>query len=81
MLDPDTFLTTLYVAVDDFCKACKIRDRLAPRPGPAAALCPSEVATLAIFAQWGQFRSERAFYRYAARHLRSAFPALPDRRS
>ena len=79
VLDPDTFLTALYVSVDDVCQACKIRDRLAPHPGPAAALCPSEVVTLVIFAQWGRFASERAFYRYAARHLRGAFPALPDR--
>ena len=76
MLSPDTFLLTLYVLVDDFCK-----DHLAwpVRPGPAASLCPSEVVTLAVFSQWAQFRSERAFFRYAVRHLRSAFPGLPDR--
>ncbi len=76
MLDTDTFLTTLYVAVDDFCKSRVARPR---HPGPAAALTPSEVVTLALCAQWGRFPSERAFYRYAARQLRSAFPALPDR--
>jgi len=37
------------------------------------------VVTLAIFGQWAQFPSERAFYRYAQRHLRLAFPTLPDR--
>jgi Transposase DDE domain len=32
-----------------------------------------------VFGQWAQFPSERAFYRYAVRHLRAAFPTLPDR--
>ena len=54
MLSPDTFLLTLYVLVDDFCK-----DHLpvSIRPGPAASLNRSEVLTLAIFSQWGQFKS------------------------
>src|SRR5215472_8221477 len=76
MYDVDTFLTILYVTVDDFIKT---QPAAAPRPGPAAALCPSEVSTLALFSQWRQFESERAFYRYAVRHLRSAFPSLPER--
>lgn len=75
MLDVDTFLTILYVMVDDFChsrppKRC---------PGPDASLSPSEVITLAIFARWGRFASERDFYRYAETKLRGAFPTLPDR--
>jgi hypothetical protein len=75
MLDVDTFLTTLYVMVDDFCQS------RAPkmRPGPEASLCASEVITLAIFARWSRFASERDFYRYAQTKLRSAFPTLPDR--
>src|SRR5262245_9664242 len=66
----------MYVLVDDFCMAY-----LAPaaRPGPAAALSRSEVVALAVFGQWGVFRSERGFYRYARRRLRGAFPTLPDR--
>lgn len=76
MLTPDTFLLTLYVTVDDFCKVHR-----APRyhPGPRSGLCESEVVTLCTYGQWRQFRSERAFYRYAARHLKSAFPLLPER--
>ncbi|WP_211221449.1 hypothetical protein [Ktedonobacter racemifer] len=35
--------------------------------------------TLALFGQWVQFPSERAFYRYAEYHLRKAFPQLPNR--
>ena len=34
---------------------------------------------MALFGQWVQFKSERAFYRYASHHLREAFPRLPDR--
>jgi|SRR5215207_79296 len=80
MLDPDTFLTALYVTVDDCCKACKMRDdRARLHPGPAAALSPSEVVTLALFAEWRTFPSERAFYRFAVTHLRPAFPRLPAR--
>jgi hypothetical protein len=76
MVDPITFLTQLYVMVDDFCQS-----QLPPEhvPGPAAALARSEVVTLALFAQWNWFTSERDFYRYADRRLRGAFPALPHR--
>ena len=76
MVDVDTFLTTLYVMVDDFCKTS-----LPPEthPGPEAALSRSETVTLAIFGQWQGFGSERGFYRYAQRHLRPAFPQLPAR--
>ena len=78
MVDVDTFLTTLYVTVDDFCKASLPAES---HPGPHAALSRSEVLTLAIFGQWQEFGSERGFYRYAQRHLRLAFPSLPTRSS
>jgi hypothetical protein len=48
MVDIDTFLTTLYVMVDDFCKTALPAES---PPGPAAALSRSEVLTLAIFGQ------------------------------
>ena len=35
--------------------------------------------TLALFARWGRFSSERDFYRYAEARLLDAFPTLPDR--
>src|SRR5512144_612213 len=76
MVDSDTFLTTLYVMIDDFCKS-----HFPPkhRGGAPASLTPSEVLTLALFGQGQHFSSERGFYRYAQRHLRVAFPTLPDR--
>ena len=76
MVDVDTFLTTLYVLVDDF---CMLSLPPAPHPGPQAAFSRSEVVTLALFGQWQGFGSERGFYRYAQRHLRAAFPQLPTR--
>ena len=76
MVDVDTFLTTLYVMVDDFCHSHPPKDR---RGGPEPSLTPSEVVTLAIFSRWNRFSSERNFYRYARRHLRDAFPTLPHR--
>ena len=76
MVDTDTFLTTLYAMVDDFCKIFLPTEGHA---GPPAALSHSEVVTLAIYGQWQGFGSERGFYRYAQRHLRAAFPQLPTR--
>lgn len=76
MRDLDTFLSILHVLVDDALKAAPVRTQ---RPGSKPGLSASEVATLGMAAQWKQFPSERAFVRYALRHLRSAFPGLPDR--
>jgi hypothetical protein len=76
MLDTDTFVTSLYVAVDDFCQSHLLP---AVAPGLHPALTRSEVVTLALFSQWAPFASERDFYRWALRHLRGAFPRLPDR--
>ncbi len=77
MLDMDTFLTTLYVIVDNFCQSRVPAQR--PAAGPEASLSSSEVVTLAIFARWSRFASERDFYRYAQTYLREAFPTLPNR--
>jgi hypothetical protein len=80
MLDADTFLTRLYVAVDEYCKREGIPAHALPgHRGPAPALAPSEVVTLAVYAQWARFASERAFYRHASACLRGAFPRLPAR--
>jgi hypothetical protein len=60
MVDVDTFLTILYVIADDFCHSHPPKKRSGP-PLPLRG----EVITLALFARWGRFSSERDFYRYA----------------
>jgi hypothetical protein len=73
-MDLDSFLVSLYVLVDDWCHE---RHPYSPRkPGRPALLSDPEVLTLAIFAQWPRFRSERDFWRFASAHLRPYFPKL-----
>jgi len=76
MIDFETFLTELYVMVDDFCKSKLDEER---RPSPKMSLSRSEIVTLAIVGQWGWLGSERGFYRYLCAHFRPAFPRLPHR--
>lgn len=76
MVDLDTFLTALYVVVDEICQR---QGPEPPHPGPVPALSRSEVVTLAIFGQWAHFPSERAFLRFAAQQLRGCFPRLVSR--
>jgi len=77
MIDTDTFVTALYVIVDDICNS-EPTER-GSTPGPDAQLSTSEIVTLAMFAQFRHFVSERDFYRFADRNLRAAFPGLPHR--
>ena len=72
-MDLDSFLTELYVVLDDWWQAQPTRRR---RPGRPSRLSPSEVLTLAVVAQWPRWRSERDFWRFADRHLRPWFPQL-----
>lgn len=77
-LDLETFLTTLYVRVDDLYQQT-IRPQLPPCGGPAPQLSDSEVLCLGLAAQWRSgvpWKSERGFLRYAFKHLRALFPAL-----
>ena len=60
-MDPDTFLATLYVVVDECCTALPMERRGGPRP----SLTRSEAVTLALYSQWGRFGSERDCYRQA----------------
>lgn len=76
MIDYETFLTILYVMIDDFCNSQLAAE---VKPGRKATLSRSELMTLAIAGQWFWFGSERGFYRFAQRHLLAAFPGLPRR--
>lgn len=75
MVDIDLFITAVFFLVDNFFKG----DPLPPQPGPDCKFTASEAITLLIFSQWGRFLSERDFYRFAYKKLRSAFPDLPSR--
>ncbi len=75
MVDADTFLTTLYVTVDELMARMAL-PRCSGRP---MALSRSEVVTLALYGQWAHFGGEGAFYRYADARLRDAFPRWPAR--
>jgi hypothetical protein len=80
MCDYDTFLSELYVCIDDFGKGHPaLLAQLLHAPGEETALSPSEVATLSIFGQWARFRSEGDFYRFALQRLRPLFPSLTTR--
>ncbi len=75
-MDLDTFVTTVYVLLDDYCKAQAIT--WARAPGPLPSLTVSEVLSLVLLSRWARFGSDRGFYRFASHHLRGAFPRLPD---
>lgn len=80
MLSPDTFLLTLYVRVDDFCKTRPaLVEGCEGSRGKERALSVSEVITLCVFSQWVRFRTERGFYQFAEQKLRDLFPNLPRR--
>ena len=72
-LDLDTFLTAVYVVVDELYQEQVARSKPV-RWGKAAEVSDSEVLTLAILAQWQPRRSEAAFLRYVAAHWRGYFP-------
>lgn len=77
MFDPETFVTEVYVSVDDL-----VRVSFPPPPpkrGQQPALCRSEVLTLSLVSQSAFFSSERAFYRWISGPGRALFPRLPDR--
>ncbi len=76
MLDLDTFLTALYTVVDDL--YLERVARFTNRPGPVPTLSDSEVLTLSVCAEWGQWDSERGFWRWACKHLTHLFPHLVD---
>ena len=76
MLDNETFLTELYVMIDDF---TKLNGPPKVKPGPQAGLSLSEIVTLAVAGQWFWYGSERGFYRYIKREWLTAFPDLPTR--
>lgn len=74
-MDLDTFITTVYVMIDDYCKSEDIG--WAKKTGTSPSLTISEVLSLVLMSRWQRFCSDRDFYRFANQHLRAAFPTLP----
>ena len=77
-LDLETFLTILYVRVDDLYWQV-IRPQMPACGGPTPHLSDSEVLCLGLAAQWRSgvpWKSERGFLRYACKYLRPLFPGL-----
>jgi hypothetical protein len=75
--DLDTFVTALYVTIDD---ALRMRPELRPwRPkvGIAPKISDSELCTLAVLQALLGFTSETRFLRHARAHLRGWFPYIP----
>lgn len=80
-MDLDTFLTTLYVLVDDWYKTTIVPTQ-ATRPGAKATMSESEVLTVALAGQWRvgvPWRSERGVVRYMHAHGRGWFPTMLQR--
>lgn len=75
-MDLDSFLTELYVLLDDALQAALPTPAAPRRAGRPPRLSRSEVLTLAVVAQWPRWRSERDCWRYARAHLRPLFPHL-----
>jgi hypothetical protein len=77
-LDLETFLTTLYVIVDDLYQR-QIRPQMPPHGGPEPQLSDSEVLCLGLAAQWRSgvpWKSERGCLRWLRQHGRALFPGL-----
>ena len=77
-LDLETFLTALYVIVDDFYQS-HIIPHMPACGGPPAQMSDSEVLCLGLAAQWRSgvpWQSERGILRYVRKHLRHLFPTV-----
>jgi hypothetical protein len=80
-MDLDTFLTTLYVLVDDWYKA-EMQDMISRQRGPKPHMSDSELLTVALAGQWRAgvpWRSERGVVRYMQKHGRHWFPTMLQR--
>jgi hypothetical protein len=73
----DTFVTALYVKIDDALRTrCELR-RWRPRVGLAPKLSDAELITLAVLQALLGFTSEMRFLRHARAHLLPWFPYIP----
>lgn len=77
MFDLETFVTAVYVKVDDYVQAHDGPDPV--KRGQKPALCRSEVLTLALVSQAPVFGSERSCLRWVAGPGHALFPHAPHR--
>ena len=75
--DMDTFVTALYVKVDDTLRDTPSLRLWRPSVGIAPKLSDAELVTMAVVQALLGFTSEARFLRHAAKHLRSWFPYVP----
>jgi Transposase DDE domain len=76
--DLDTFVTALYVAVDDALRTHPHLRRWRPRVGLCPKISDAELLTLAVLAALWGFTSETRFLRHAKVHLTALFPYVPN---
>jgi hypothetical protein len=80
-MDLDTFLTTVYVLIDDWYKR-QIGQHQPDRGGARQQMSDSEILTLAVAGQWRKgvpWDSERGLVRYMQQHGRQWFPTMLKR--
>ena len=75
--DLDTFVTALYVTIDDTLRTRPELRQWRPEVGLAPKLSDAELLTLAVLQALLGFTSETRFLRHAAVHLRAWFPYIP----
>ena len=81
-MDIDTFLTTLYVLIDDWYKQAIAEQKPQGRGGAPEQMSDSEILTLAIAGQWRKgvpWESERSLVRYMQEHGYHWFPRMLKR--
>ncbi len=75
--DMDTFVTALYVKIDDELATNPSLGIWRPEVGIAPELSDAELITMAVIHALLGFTSETRFLRHARKHLRSLFPYVP----
>jgi hypothetical protein len=76
--DLDTLATALYVRVDDLLKMAPQMAPARPRVGIVPKITDAELVTLSVMQALLGHSSERAWLRFAGKHLRAMFPGLPQ---
>jgi hypothetical protein len=77
-LDLETFLTALYIIVDDLYQ-CHVQPHMPLMGGPQAEMSDSEVLCLGLAAQWQSgvpWKTERGLLPYVRKHLRYLLPTV-----